>query len=61
MPDGRLFLFYVHRQQPCGMRLVCSFDGGVSFDLENEIVICEYSGLLANTNDHTIHQSCIDI
>ena len=34
-----VLLFYVHRSQPCSMRLVCSDTDGASWDLENELVV----------------------
>ena len=34
-----VLLFYVHRSQPCSMRLVCSDTDGAGWDVENELVV----------------------
>ena len=39
LSDDRLLLFYVHRHEPCSMRLIASSDGGKSWDRENELVV----------------------
>ncbi len=38
-PDGRLYLFYVHRNPPPSMRLVVSEDRGKTWQLNDEIVV----------------------
>ena len=34
-----VLLFYVHRSQPCSMRLVCSTTDGASWGVEHELVV----------------------
>ena len=43
-PDGRIFLFYVHRTTPGSMRLVVSEDNGRSWNREKERVIYSKEG-----------------
>lgn len=39
LPDGRLLLFYVHREIPCGMRLILSEDSGKTWETSGELVV----------------------
>ena len=39
LPDGRLLLFYVRREMPCSMRLICSADLGETWSRSDELVV----------------------
>ncbi len=41
LKDGRMLLVYGYRLEPFGERALISYDDGKTWDVENEIVICE--------------------
>ena len=44
LPDGRLLLFYVHREPPGSMRLIASADSGRTWETPNELEVYRRGG-----------------
>ena len=44
LPDGRLLLFYVHREPPGSMRLIASEDSGKTWQTSNELEVYRKGG-----------------